>query len=354
MARAILFAEVAGFYAAVERADEPKLAARPVLVGGDPRKRGRVQSATPDALATGVAIDMPMLEALRHCPSARVVPTDMRRYREIDRRFQATLRQVAARIESFGLGAGFAELSGGGPPGEEIAEAMRAAVRDHLSLPLRVGLAPGTFLARLAAQELPEEGVFRIAEGDEHRFLAPLPVTRLEGVGRKTAATLAELGVGTIADVIALGRDRLHAALGAHGLRIHALASGRDDEPVRGARHPKSVSRESRVEGDGVDFATLAEQVAGLAHQLEIELARNGVAASRIVVKLRGADGALVTRTRTLDAPIASAAALVEEAMALLGRAGLGARPARGLGIQLSELVAATERGRQLRLFPGG
>jgi nucleotidyltransferase/DNA polymerase involved in DNA repair len=353
MARVILFAEVAGFYAAVERADDPKLADRAVLVGGDPRKRGRVQSATPDALAAGVAIDMPLLEALRHCPSARVVPTDMRRYREIDRRFQATLRQVAARIESFGLGAGFAEL-GAGASGEEVARAMCAAVREQLSLPLRVGLASGKFLARLAAQELAEEGVFRIPEGDEDRFLAPLPVSRLEGVGRKTAAALAELGAHTIADVIALGRDRLHATLGAHGLRIHALASGRDDEPVRGARHPKSVSRESRVEGDGVDFASLAEQVAGLAHELEVELARNGVAASRIVVKLRNADGSLVTRTRTLEAPIASAAALVEEAMALLGRAGLGARPARGLGIQLSELVAAAEGGRQLRLFPGG
>jgi nucleotidyltransferase/DNA polymerase involved in DNA repair len=352
--RSVLFAEVPGFYAAVERADEPRLAERPVLVGGDPRKRGRVQSATPDALAAGVAIDMPILEALRHCPAARVVPTDMRRYREIDRRFQATLRQVAARIESFGLGAGFADLSAAGAPGEQVAAAMRAAVRETLSLPLRVGLASGKFLARLAAEEVPEEGVFRIAAGDENRFLAPLPVTRLEGVGRKTAATLAELGAHTIADVLSLGRDRLHAVLGAHGLRIYLLATGRDDEPVRGARHPKSVSRESRVEGDGVDFATLAEQVAGLAHQLEVELARNGVAASRIVVKLRDADGSLVTRTHTLAAPISQAAALVEEALALLGRAGLGSRPARGLGIQLSELVPATEGGRQLRLFPGG
>jgi nucleotidyltransferase/DNA polymerase involved in DNA repair len=353
MARSILFAEVPGFYAAVERADDPKLAARPVLVGGDPRKRGRVQAATPDALATGVEIDMPMLEALRHCPSARVVPTDMQRYREIDRRFQAVLRQVAARIERFGLGAGFADLAGGAS-GEEIAEAMRAAVRAQLSLPLRVGLASGKFLARLAAQEVPEEGVFRIGAGEEDSFLAPLPASRLEGVGRKTAASLAELGAHTIADVVALGRDRLHAALGVHGLRIFALASGRDEEPVRGARHPKSVSRESRVEGDGVDFATLTELVTGLAHQLEIELARNGVAASRIVVKLRDADGTVVTRTRTLNAPIASAPALVAEALELLGRAERGGRPIRGLGIQLSELVAAAEGGRQLPLFPGG
>src|SRR5262245_20362945 len=105
MAREILFAEVPGFYAAVERADDARLASRPVLVGGDPRKRGRVQSATPDALSAGVRLDMPMMEALQLCVEARAVPTNMARYREIDRRLVATLRSVVARIESFELGA---------------------------------------------------------------------------------------------------------------------------------------------------------------------------------------------------------------------------------------------------------
>jgi DNA polymerase-4 len=108
------------------------------------------------------------------------------------------------------------------------------------------------------------------------------------------------------------------------------------------------------VSGDGVDFAALAEQVAGLAHQLEMELARNGVAASRIAVKLRDAGGSVVTRTRTLPAPIASAALLRDEAQALFALAGMGARPVRGIGIQLSELVPAAEGDRQLPLFPGG
>jgi nucleotidyltransferase/DNA polymerase involved in DNA repair len=352
--RAILFAEVAGFYAAVERADDPRLAGRPVLVGGDPRKRGRVQAATPDAVAAGVRLDMPMMEALQLCVSAKAVLTNMPRYREVDRRLVATLRGVVARIESFELGAGFADLGGTAVPGEQVADAMRAAVREALSLPLRVGLATGKFLARLAAQQVPEEGCYRIPEGREDAFLAPLPVTVLEGVGRKTAATLAELGAERVADVVALGPERLHAALGAHGLRIHALACGRDEEPVRGSRHPKSISRETRVAGDGIDVAALSELVTGLAHQLEQELARNGVAALRVVVKLREASGDVVTRTRTLSTPIATAAALVQEALPLLSQAGLGARPARGLGIQLAELVPAAEGGRQLPLFPGG
>jgi len=353
MAREILFAEVPGFYAAVERADDARLALRPVVVGGDPRKRGRVQSATADALAAGVELDMPILEALQRCPGARAVPTDMQRYREVDRRFVATLRRSVPRIESFGLGAAFADLAGAPVPAEQIGDAMRRAVREELALPLRVGLASGKFLARLAAGEVVDEGIFRIPAGSEDRFLAPLPVVRLEGVGKKTAAALAELGAHTIAEVVALGRDRLHAELGVHGLRIFALASGRDDEPVRGSRHPKSLSRESRVAGDETDFAALSEQVAGLAHQLEQELARNGVAASRIAVKLRDESGEVVTRTRTLAAPIASAATLHEQAQALLSLAGMGARSIRGIGIQLFDLVPGREGDRQLRLFPG-
>ncbi|HEY5657091.1 MAG TPA: DNA polymerase IV, partial [Myxococcota bacterium] len=86
MTRTVLFAEVPGFYAAVERAEDPSLAERPVIVGGDPRKRGRVQAATADALAVGVQVEMPMLEALQRCPGARAVRTNMRHYREVSRR----------------------------------------------------------------------------------------------------------------------------------------------------------------------------------------------------------------------------------------------------------------------------
>ena len=104
MARTVLFAEVPGFYAAVERAEDPSLAARPVIVGGDPRKRGQVQAATSDALEAGVRVDMPMLEALQRCPQARAVRTNMRHYRETSRRLLITLRGVHAQLEPFGLG----------------------------------------------------------------------------------------------------------------------------------------------------------------------------------------------------------------------------------------------------------
>ncbi|MDH5566314.1 MAG: hypothetical protein OEY15_06580 [Myxococcales bacterium] len=352
MSRTILFAEVAGFYAAVERADDPSLAARPVIVGGDPRKRGRVQAATTDALRAGVSVDMPMIEALQRCPGARSVRTNMRRYREVSRQLLTTLRRVHPHLEAFGLAGVYAEFAPSAAAVEAIATEMHSTVREALDLPLRVGLASGKFLARLAAQELAEEGVYRIPNGAEHRFLAPLDVTRLDGVGRKTSAALAEAGARSIGDVVALGRARLEEMFGAHGLRIYACASGHDREPVRAARHPGSVSREATVRAEPTDLTALLEQLAGLAQQLEGELRRQGLAAGRVALKVRYTDQGAETRSRTLAVAVDRAPDLLGTAEQLLRRTQVGARPVRRLGLQLSALIPAGTIDRQLTLFP--
>jgi DNA polymerase-4 len=310
-----------------------------------------VQSASPEAIAAGVEVDMPVMEALRLCPQARAVRTDMTRYREVSRGLLAALRRALPPLEPFGLGGAYADLSGR-HDGETRGEALCESVREQFGLPLRVGIASRKLLARLAAQELPESGVRSIRPGDEEAFLAPLPVTRLDGVGRKTAATLAELGAQRIGDVAALGRDRLQEVFGSHGLRIHAYATGSEDEPLRPERHARSLSRESTVRSEARDLTVLAEHLAGLTAHLEGELARQGLAAGRVTLKLRFADQGVTTRTRTLGQPVATARALLEVAQEQLGRTQAGAREVRGIGLQLAALVAVEERDRQLGLFP--
>lgn len=352
MARRVLFVEVPSFYAAVERAEDPALGSRPVIVGGDPRKGGRVQSATRDAFEAGVLLDMPVMEALRRCPQARAVRTNMPHYREISRRLIALLRGVVPRLEPFGLGGAYFEVSPEDADSDAFAETLRTRVRQGLHLPTRVGVASAKFLARLAAQEVAEDGVHRVASGDEQSFLAPLPVTRLDGVGRKTAATLAELGAQSIGDLRALGRDRLQEVFGTHGLRIYAYATASDDEPVRAARHPQSVSRESTVRAEALDVGMLVEQLSGLTQDLERELVRQGLAAGRITLKLRFAEQGTTTRTLTVPDPVCAAARLLGIAQDLLDRTQAGARPVRGIGLQLSALIPAAESDRQLTLFP--
>lgn len=352
MTRVVLYAEVPSFYATVEIAQDPALVGRPVIVGGDPRKRGLVQAASREALESGVAPDMPMLEALRLCPRARAVRTDMALYRDVSRRLIACLRQVVGRLEPFGLGAAYADASAAGEAPESLAARIRARVAEDLSLPLRIGIAGGKLVARLAAEEAGEAGVRRVPAGEEAAFLRPLPVGRLEGVGRKTAAALAELGAQTIGDVVVLGRERLEEAFGTHGLRIFALACAEDHAPVRALRHPQSVSREATLAGEGLDRAVLADRLLDLSRHLEAELARQALSARRVVLKLRYADQGLHTRSEVVARPVQGAAEIQRAALRLLDRTQAGSRPLRGLGIQLGKLAPAAETDRQLDLFP--
>jgi len=224
-------------------------------------------------------------------------------------------------------------------------------VAEELGLPLRLGAASGKLLARLAAEESGPSGVRLLAPEDERRFLEPLPVTRLEGVGEKTATALAELGAHRVGELLAIGRDSLQRALGTHGLRIYAYASGLDDRPVRAASHPATLSREATV-GESLDLAVLGAQLLELAQRLESELREQGLCASRVALKVRFLDRASTTRSQTLATPIATAAEIHAAASRLLDRTPVGSRPARGLGISLGRLQPAGEGDAQLDLFP--
>jgi nucleotidyltransferase/DNA polymerase involved in DNA repair len=222
----LIYATVPGFYAEVERSRDPSLRGRPVIVGGDPRKRGLVQSASEDATAAGVAVGMPVLEALALCPHARVRKTDMRCYREATAQLRSCFRLATEKVEPAGLDAAYLDVAGGDDAPEAIASRLREAVAGELGLPLRLGIAPVRFLAKLAAEQSGDAGLLSVRPGEVRRFLDPLPVERLPGVGPRTRETLLALGAACVADLLKLGQGRLEEALGNHGRAIFALAPG--------------------------------------------------------------------------------------------------------------------------------
>jgi DNA polymerase-4 len=347
----LLYAEVPGFYAEFERVSDPALAGRPVIVGGDPRKRGTVQAATAEARTLGVREGMPMLEALERCPRARVVVTNMRRYREASAELRSQFRRATDRVEPFGAAAAFLDVSACAEPAERVAAQLCEAVRNELGLPLRVGVSSIKFLAKLASESIETEGVFVIEPNGVRSFLEPLPVARLPGVGPKTEATLAELGAHTAGDLAKLERSLLEERLGNHGLTILSYAQGQDPAPLRAAPHPRSVSQEATFALPEIDRLALEERLAGLAARVEEALARERLAARRVVVKVRYADGELVTRSLTGVHAISSARELLAQAAPLLGRTQAGSRAVRGLGLVASELVRSPRDDRQLDLF---
>jgi DNA polymerase-4 len=347
----LLYAAVPGFYAEVERAADPGLADRPVIVGGDPRKRGLVQSATPDALEVGVVIGMPMREALERCPQGRALRTDMRRYRDMASRLRACFRRLTDRVEPAGLDAAFLEPRRPEESAGELAVRLRESIHRELQLPLQVGIAPAKFLAKIAAEESGIKGILRIESGEVAGFLAPLPVSRLPGVGAKTEAKLRDLSVHTVGEVAALDRGVLEEHLGNHGLAILGYAQGRDDARLRAAPQPRSLSQESTLDSDELDLPVIRERIEALARRLEAGLLLERLAAKRVTLKLRYADQEQTTRSCTLVHPVATSRDLAVLATDLLGRTQAGIRPVRLVGLAVASLTRWRRDDRQLDLF---
>lgn len=348
----LLYAWVPGFYAEVERRENPVLRDRPIIVGGDPRKRGLVQAATEEARASGVRPGMPVVDALARCPRARALRTDMRLYREAGNQLMACLRREAGRLEPAGLDAAWVDGRDSRDGASALAQRLRRRVRDDLGLPLRVGIAPVKFLAKLASEEAGPEGVLRIDAGAVRGFLEPLPLERLPGVGPLTVERLAALSVRTAGDLARVEPGTLEEVLGNHGRTIQAYAQGRDASTIRAAALRRSLTQAVTLPAAEVDRAALEARLTELATGLEAGLALERLAARRLALRVRYADQGEMTRSRTFPQPLARAGEIATLAVQLLERTQAGSRPVRGLVLTASSLVRSRREDGQLELFP--
>ena len=354
MTRTLLYVEVPGFYAAVERAADPSLAERPVIVGGDPRKRGLVQAATDDACAAGVVVGMPVVDALERCPRARALRTRMAFYREAATRLGATLRRVAEACEPEGFGAAFLDATGREEEAPALCARLREAVGRELGLPLVAGIAPSREIARLAAREAGPSGIGRVAPGEEAAFLGPLPPGRLPFIGPNAELRLGQAGARTVAEALSLGPARLEEILGNRARDLLDLVEGRGDARVRAERQPRTVGQETTLDPPVLAAEALREELGRLAGRLETALRLQGLAARKVTLKLRFDGPQNTTRSVTLLRALSQRQDLEEAARGLLARTEAGERPVRLVGLLLGRLGRSRRDGRQLDLFSSG
>lgn len=352
MSRRILYVEVPGFYAEVERLADSSLAERPLIVGGNPRKRGLVQSASSEALEAGVALGMQVLEALERCPNARALRTDMPRYREVDKRFRSCLGDISERLEPEGLGAAYLEISHREEGSAEMGEMVRSRVTSQVGCPVIVGVAPVRFVAKIAASE--SRGIRVVELAKVGAFLGPLDVARLPGVGPNTANRLGELGIHLVAEVVTAGREFMERELGNHGLAIWTAATGQGSDRVRVAAHPRSISQETTLQNGERDREVLGQVLGRLAERMAHHLELEGLLAGRLALKVRTVDGVTITRTRTPGRLVAEPESLANLALDLLDSAELGDRSVRLVGLSATRLTRGPASDAQLPLFPRG
>ena len=236
----ILHADLDSFYASVEQRDDPRLRGRPVIVGA-----GVVLAASYEAKARGVRTAMGGGRARQLCPEAVVVSPRMSAYTEASKAVFKVFEDTAPVVEGLSIDEAFLDVRGldhiSGSP-VEIAARLRRRIRAEVGLPITVGVARTKFLAKVASAVAKPDGLLLVAPERELEFLHPLPVERLWGVGRVTAAKLHERGITTVGQVALLAERELVLMLGrASGRHLHALAHNYDPRPVEVRRRRRSI-----------------------------------------------------------------------------------------------------------------
>jgi DNA polymerase-4 len=327
------------FYASVEERDHPALAGLPVAVGGPSDKRGVIASASYAARAFGVRSAMATARATALCPDLVLVPPNLEKYTVESRKIMDVFRSYTPLVEPLSLDEAFLDVSGcerlfGDAVG--IGRAIRADILRETGLVASVGVAPSKFLAKLAS-DLDKPDGFRVIDPEEVRaVLDPLPVSKIFGVGPRTAKRLEALGVHVIADLAGLERREVLQRFGASGAWIHDLAHGIDPRRVNPRREEKSISIERTFEKDLGDRAELRRRLFGYCEELAFRMRDRGLRGRTVTVKARFSNFHTVSRSRTLDFPTNLGPRLWATARLLLERVPAG--PLRLLGVQVSSL----------------
>ena len=340
----ILHADLDAFYASVEQRDDPALAGRPVIVGG-----GVVLASSYEARARGVRTAMGGAQARALCPEAVVVAPRFSAYVQASHMVAEIFRRSSPLVEPISIDEAFLDVRGlehiSGTP-IEIAARLRREVRDEVGLAITVGLASTKFLAKVASGVAKPDGMLVVLAGGEQAFLGPLPVQRLWGVGKVSAAKLRAAGIVSVADVARLPQETLVDLLGrGSGRHVHALAHNRDPRAVRTGVRRRSIGAQRALgrRGSALAPAELRAELTALVERVARRLRAANRACRTVVLRMRFADHVRATRSHTVAEATSRTATLVRIAHGLLAAsAGLLAR--RGvtlIGIALANLCDA-------------
>jgi DNA polymerase-4 len=317
----ILHADLDSFYASVEQRDDPRLAGRPVIVGG-----GVVLAASYEAKASGVRTAMGGGMARRLCPNAAVVPPRMSAYSEASRAVFEVFENLSPLVEGLSIDEAFLDVRGlghiFGTPAE-IAARLRRDVREQVGLPITVGVARTKFLAKVASGVAKPDGLLVVAPERELTFLHPLPVERLWGVGKVTGAKLRALGITTVGEVARLPETALVSMLGkGSGRHLHALAHNRDPRMVRtGVRRRSMGTQHALGRAPPRTWEALDAVLVALVDRLARRLRAARRVCRTVVLRLRFDDFTRATRSHTVAESTARTPTILAVARGLLAAA---------------------------------
>jgi DNA polymerase IV len=347
--RTIFHVDMDAFFVSVEELFDPSLKGKAVVVGGRPNERGVVSAASYEARKFGVHSAMPLRTAYKMCPHAVFVDGHPERYRDCSEKVFALLSRFSPQVEMASIDEAYLDMTGTerlhGPPlraAHSLHEAMRAATRLNCS----IGVATSRLVAKISSDQAKSNGVLRVIPGQEARFLAPLDVRKVPGVGKVTEKNLHALGIRKIGDLARFDEAFLESRFGKWGLALAGKARGLDaggwfDSEVGADTDPKSISHEHTYSEDTADAGVLEATLARLSEMVGRRLRENKLHARTVQLKLRYKDFSTITRAHSLERATQIDTEIFEQARALFRKNWKPGRQVRLLGVHVSSFETA-------------
>lgn len=338
--RKILHIDMDAFYASVEQRDNPALRGRPVAVGGS-ALRGVVAAASYEARVFGVRSAMPSVTAKKRCPGLVFVKPRFDRYREVSRQIHAVFARHSELVEPLSLDEAYLDVTRdrqGIGSAIRVAQCIRAEILVETGLTASAGVSYNKFLAKVASDQNKPDGLFVVLPDDGAAFVATLPAQRFHGVGPKTAARMAALGIHTGGDIRHCSLAFLQQHFGKQALYLYRASRGEDGRPVRPDRQRKSIGAERTWDTDLIGDSALQAALAQIVDIVWPRIERQNAQGGTLTLKVKFADFQQITRALSPAVPIATREALVQCSEALLSRLLPLDRGVRLLGLALSAL----------------
>jgi DNA polymerase-4 len=357
--RTIFHVDMDAFFVSVEELYDPSLKGKPVVVGGQRHERGVVSAASYEARKFGVHSALPLRTAAKFCPQAIFVDGHPERYRECSEKVYMVLSAFSPQVEMASIDEAYLDMTGTarlhGPP-LRAAHKLHLRMKEETQLNCSIGIGASRLIAKVSSAQAKPNGVLWIVPGEESKFLAPLDVREIPGVGKVMESHLHELGIKKVGDLARLGESELEERFGKWGLALAGKARGEDaggwfDTEVGADTAAKSISHEHTYNEDTADANQLEATLMRLSEMVGRRLREANFHARTIQLKLRYKDFSTITRAHTLAAATQLDGEIFEQVRALFRKNWKLGREVRLLGVQASSFEAQAE---QINLLEGG
>ncbi len=358
LSRTIFHVDMDAFFVSVEELFDPSLKGKPVVVGGQRHERGVVSAASYEARKFGVHSALPLRTAAKLCPQAIFVDGHPERYRECSEKAYKVLTTFSPQVEMASIDEAYLDMTGTarlhGPP-LRAAHKLHQRMKEETQLNCSIGIGSSRLIAKVSSAQAKPNGVLWIVPGEEAKFLAPLDVREIPGVGKVMESHLHALGIKRVGDLARLEDSELEERFGKWGLALAGKARGEDaggwfDSEVGADTAAKSISHEHTYNEDTADTNQLEATLMRLSEMVGRRLREAKFYARTIQLKLRYKDFTTITRAHSLPVPTQLDGEIFEEVRKLFRKNWKVGSQVRLLGVQASSFEGQME---QINLLDG-